>query len=89
MPLNIIRQDITGMQVDAIVNPSNRFLYPTGGTDLAIHTATGPELFEKCCSLGGCEVGNAVCTPGFNLPSRYVIHTVGPVWNEEEEPDKL
>ncbi len=89
MPLHIIRQDITKMQVDAVVNPSNTLLFPSGGTDLAIHKAAGPELFEKCQKLGGCDVGFAKITPGFNLPCKYVIHTVGPVWKNEKESDKL
>lgn len=77
------------MRVDAIVNPSNTLLYPTGGTDLVIHTAAGSGLLKACEKLGGCPVGSAKITPGFRLPCRYVIHTAGPVWYEEEEPERL
>lgn len=80
MPLHIIRQDITKMQVDAIVNPTNIHLFPTGGTDFAIHQAAGPELFDECQKIGFCEVGKAEITPAFRLPCKYIIHTAGPVW---------
>ena len=80
MPLKIVRQDITKIECDAIVNPTNKNMMPTGGTDLAIHTAAGEKLLERCKKLGGCEVGKAKVTPGFNLPCKYVIHTAGPVW---------
>ena len=83
MPLQIIRQDITKIECDAIVNPSNCDLTPGGGTDLAIHKVAGNELYEYCQKIGGCEVGKAVITPAFNLPCKHVIHTVGPQWNEE------
>ena len=89
MPLTIIRQDITKIECDAIVNPSNRHLRPGGGTDLAIHKAAGPELLEACKALGGCRVGKAEITPGFNLPCRYVIHTAGPDWRSFINPDKV
>ena len=89
LPLQIIRQDITKMQVDAIVNPSNRHLYPGGGADLSIHEAAGPELMEACNALGGCEVGKAKITPAFNLPCKYVIHTAGPNWYRVENPIEL
>lgn len=89
MPLQLIRQDITRMQVDAIVNPSNEDLWPGGSTDLAIHQAAGGELLVACQTLGGCRVGQAKITDGYDLPCRYVIHTVGPVWvdgaSKEEE----
>ncbi len=81
MPLQIIRQDITKIHVDAIVNPSNRHLYPTGGTDLAIHKSAGPALDEFCEALTPLALGTAKITPAFNLPCKYVIHTSGPVWH--------
>lgn len=80
MPLKIIRQDITRLSCDAIVNPSNRDLFPGGGVDAAIHEAAGPELYAACRKLGGVEPGCAVITPGFKLPCPYVIHTSGPIW---------
>lgn len=89
MPLKIIREDITRIKCDAIVNPSNRFLEPGGGADLAIHEAAGEKLYEACKKLGGCEVGKAVVTPAFKLPCRYVIHTAGPDWYKEEHPKEI
>lgn len=80
MPLTIVREDITKIKCDAIVNPTNRHLRPDGGADAAIHKAAGPELFEYCRTLGGVSVGEAKISPGFNLPAKYVIHTVGPEW---------
>ena len=82
MPLQIIRQDITKIRCDAIVNPTNPELIPGGGTDEAIHTAAGTKLAEACAKLDGCELGQAVITPAFDLPCKYVIHTVGPVWKD-------
>jgi len=82
MPLQIIRQDITKIKCDAIINPTNPELIPGGGTDEAIHTAAGPKLAEACEKLDGCELGQAVITPAFDLPCKYVIHTVGPVWKD-------
>ena len=70
MPLKIIRQDITKIACDAIVNPTNRHLIPGGGADLAVHAAAGPELDEYCKKLGGCKVGSAVITPAFRLPCK-------------------
>ena len=88
MPLNIIRQDITKIHCDAIVNPTNTELIPGGGTDEAIHAAAGPKLAEACAKLPGCELGQAVITPAFDLPCKYVIHTVGPVWKDGTHGEK-
>ena len=89
MPLKIIRQDITKIECDAIVNPSNRHLYPGGGADLSIHEAAGPELLEYCEKLGGCEIGKAKITPAFKLPCKYVIHTAGPNWHRLDNPEEV
>ena len=89
MPLKIIRQDITKIKCDAIVNPTDPHYSHSGGTDAAIHKAAGDALYKACIAQGPLEVGDAVVTPAFCLPSKYVIHTVGPIWYGREYDEEV
>lgn len=88
MSIEIIQKDITTLQVDVIVNAANSSLTGGGGVDGAIHRAAGPQLREYCITLKGCRTGEAKISPGFNLPAKYVIHTVGPVWNNGTDDEE-
>lgn len=91
MKIEVIKGDITQLEVDAVVNAANKSLLGGGGVDGAIHRAAGPELKEACKKLNGAETGEAKLTEGFKLPATYVIHTVGPVYRDGKhgEPEKL
>lgn len=89
--IELVQDDLTRLQVDAIVNAANRTLLGGAGLDAAVHKAAGPELLEACRKLGGASPGEAKITPGFHLPAKWVIHAVGPIWRggKQGEPELL
>jgi len=95
MQLKIIQGDITTLPLDVIVNAANSSLMGSGGVDGAIHDAAGPDLLEECIQIrrtsypNGLPTGQAVITKGYNLPARHIIHAVGPIYNKEENPEKM